>query len=430
MTAADLLAFINASPTPYHAATEIARRLRARGYEPALDDLQAGSSAEHPQIPPRGYFLRGGMLLAWHRPQVGPDAPFRIIGAHTDSPNLRIEPQPDLDGSGCRRLAAEPYGGVLLNSWLDRDLGLAGRVGVREADGSIGERLFRDDRPVLRVPQLAIHLDREVNDKGLVLNRQLHLNPVWGLGTGRPGEFREWVAEAVGVAAGDVLAWDAMCHVAEPGRLIGTAEDLLSAPRLDNLCSCYGAFAALEQADDGDQHISLIALFDHEEVGSESSTGALSPWLGRIIELLRGPEPASAQAAARSTAASRCLSADMAHGVHPNYPDRHEPNHRVTLGGGPVVKSNLNQRYATEALTSAEFVDACERVGVPVQQYAHRSDLPCGSTIGPITAARLGIATVDVGMAQLSMHSSRELMAADDVELMERSFGAWLSNRT
>ena len=370
------------------------------------------------------------MLLAWHRPEVGPDAPMRIIGAHTDSPNLRIKPQPDLDGSGFRRLAAEPYGGVLLNSWLDRDLGLAGRVGVREPDGSIGERLFRDDRPVLRVPQLAIHLDREVNDKGLVLNRQLHLNPVWGLGTGRPGEFREWVAEAVGVAAEDVLAWDAMCHVAEPGRLIGTAEDLLSAPRLDNLCSCYGAFAALEHADDSDQHISLIALFDHEEVGSESSTGALSPWLGRIIELLRGPEPASAQAAARSTAASRCLSADMAHGVHPNYPDRHESNHRVTLGGGPVVKSNLNQRYATEALTNAEFVAACERVGVPVQQYAHRSDLPCGSTIGPITAARLGIATVDVGMAQLSMHSSRELMAADDVELMERSFGAWLANRT
>ena len=391
--AADLLAFIDASPSPYHATAEAARRLDEAGVAHVRD---------------------GGLLIAWKHRAEG--LPWRIIGAHTDSPNLRIKPHPDLAGSAMRRLAAEPYGGTLLNSWLDRDLGLSGRVAVREADGTIGERLFRDDRPLLRVPQLAIHLDREITTTGLLLNKQQHLNPVWGLGTPADGAFVEWLADAVGAAPADVLAWDAMCHDVQPSRLLGVDEELVSAPRLDNLCSSYGAVRALLDAEPTTSNL-MIALFDHEEIGSETATGAASPRLQQQLDAL----------GAHDRAGSRVLSADMAHGTHPNYPDRHEPNHPIRLGGGPVVKVNVNGRYATEPLPHAEFASTCRDAGVPVQTYAHRADLACGSTIGPITAARLGITTFDVGMPQLSMHSSRELMAAVDVDHMLTAFTAWLA---
>lgn len=406
--AADLLSFIDASPSPYHAVATVAARLDAAGFD------AAPGTPTPSQLPRRGYLADGGLLIAWD--VVDPGLPWRIIGAHTDSPNLRIKPRPDLGGSGFRRLAAEPYGGALLNSWLDRDLGLSGRVAVRESDGSVGERRFRDDRPLLRVPQLAIHLDREITTNGLLLNKQQHLNPVWGLGTPTEGEFAAWLADAVGTAPSDVLAWDAMCHDTQPSGFLGIDEELVSAPRLDNLCSSYGALAAL-RAPSPETSNRMIALFDHEEIGSETATGAASPRLQQVLDAF-GPI---------DVAGSRVLSADMAHGTHPNYPERHEPNHPIRLGGGPVVKVNVNGRYATEAVTNGEFVAACRDAGVPTQVYAHRADLACGSTIGPITAARLGIATLDVGMAQLSMHSSRELMATADVGHMVAAFTAWLA---
>ena len=406
--AADLLSFIDASPSPYHAVAAAVARLDAAGYDAAPGTPTPG------QLPRRGYLADGGLLIAWDVADAA--LPWRIIGAHTDSPNLRIKPRPDLGGSGMRRLAAEPYGGALLNSWLDRDLGLSGRVAVRESDGTVGERRFRDDRPLLRVPQLAIHLDREISTTGLLLNKQQHLNPVWGLGTPAEGEFSAWLADAVGVVATDVLAWDVMCHDTQPSGFLGIEEELISAPRLDNLGSCHGALSALLAARPTSTN-TMIALFDHEEIGSETATGAGSPRLQQVLDAF-GPLDA---------AGSRVLSADMAHGTHPNYPERHEPNHPIALGGGPVVKVNVNGRYATEAITNGEFVAACQGAGVPTQVYAHRADLACGSTIGPITAARLGIATVDVGMPQLSMHSSRELMAASDVDHMVTAFTAWLS---
>jgi len=409
--AADLLSFIDASPSPYHAVAEAARRLDAAGFAEVTDAAPGG--------PGDAYLRSGGLLIAWRVAETGPDVGWRIIGAHTDSPNLRIKPHPDLAGSGMRRLAAEPYGGALLNSWLDRDLGLSGRVAVRESDGSIGSRLFRDDRPLLRVPQLAIHLDRDVTANGLVLDKQRHLNPVWGLGTPVDGDFAEWLAGAVGVDPSQVLAWDAMCHDTLPSGLLGVDEELISAARLDNLCSSFGAVTALTSAPTAPPasgRNTMIALFDHEEIGSETATGAASPWLARVLAGL-GPFDVTS---------SRVLSADMAHGTHPNYPERHEPKHTIALGGGPVVKVNVNGRYATEAVTNGEFLAACADAGVPAQTYAHRADLACGSTIGPITAARLGVATVDVGMPQLSMHSARELMAAADVAHMTAAFTAWL----
>lgn len=417
----DLLTFIDASPTPFHAVDEAAARLRRAGFtEVGLHEPWPAGGAS--------FVSRGGALVAWVAPEDDPARPLRMIGAHTDSPNLRIKPRPDMHSAGFRQLDVEPYGGLLLNSWLDRDLGLAGRVIVRDGPRQLRSVLFRDDRPLLRVPQLAIHLDREINERGLLLNRQQHMTPVWGLGSASEGDFATWLADTAGVASDQVVGWDVMCHDTLPAGFLGASEELISAPRLDNLCSCFGALSALIAAGDvAEGVVPLIALFDHEEVGSTTATGADSVLLAQVVERLVAARGGTAEDVIRACAASRCLSADMAHGTHPNYPDRHESNHHIALGGGPVIKTNINQRYATDGETAAWFRVVCDRAGIPVQDYSHRNDLPCGSTIGPITAARLAIPTVDVGMPQLSMHSIRELMASADVSMMTTAFTGWLA---
>jgi aspartyl aminopeptidase len=326
-----------------------------------------------------------------------------------------------------RQLRIEVYGGALLNSWLDRDLGLAGRVALRDGSGVTG-RLYRSAEPLLRVPQLAIHLDREIGERGLQLDRQTHMTPVWGLGDAAEGDFKEWLAAEIGVAVGDVLGWDLACFDHQGAAIIGGDASLLAAPRLDNLCSAFGAVEALLALrwSGGATAPGMIVLFDHEEVGSTSATGADSGWLGRVIEQRALAMGLDRSAHLEVLSGSTLLSADMAHGTHPNHPAKHEPGHWVRLGGGPVIKHNANQRYATDALGAAEFRRCCARAGVEVQEYSHRGDLPCGSTIGPLSAARLGARTVDVGMAQLSMHSARELMAVSDVAGMVAAFSAWM----
>jgi aspartyl aminopeptidase len=402
--ARDLLAFVNASPTPFHACATAAARLDAAGFTSVdeQDEWPRGTGGRH-------YVVRDGSLVAWTVPDGSASTtPFRIIGAHTDSPNLRVKPHPDVERASAQLLAAEVYGGALFNSWLDRDLALAGRVALR--GGRL--ELVHVERPIARIPQLAIHLDRDVNSKGLVLNPQQHLVPVWGVGDGSTPSFRAFLACELGVDPADVLFWDVMFHDANPGELIGRDNDLVSAPRLDNLASCWAAVEALTS--DPSDAIPVVALFDHEEIGSTSNRGAGSSLLDSVLERITARLGGDRDDWHRAVAGSTCLSADMAHATHPNYPERHEPAHWIALGGGPVVKTNASQRYATDARSAAVFIDACERAGVAVQQYAHRNDLPCGSTIGPITAARLGIPTVDVGAPQLSMHSSRELMATAD----------------
>jgi aspartyl aminopeptidase len=418
---ADLLAFVDAAPSPFHAVAEATRRLDDAGFTAVARDQPwpAGLTA--------GYVAEGGALVAWSVPHDAPaDAPFRLVGAHTDSPNLRIKPRPDIGTAGWRQLAVEVYGGALVNSWLDRDLGLSGRVVVRSAGGPEA-RLFKVDRPILRVPQLAIHLDRDVWDKGLQLNRQTHLNPVWSLGGPDPGRFERFLAGELEVAPDEVMAWDVMAHDVTPATLAGVDDELISAPRLDNLCSCAAAVAALVAAHASPgAAVAVISLFDHEEVGSISAAGAGGALLEAVVEqsvLSRGGDRS---AHLRALAGSACASADMAHATHPNYPERHEPAHPVRVNGGPVIKINTNQRYATDARTDAWFADACDAAGVPFQRFVSRSDMPCGSTIGPITAARLGIPTVDVGVAQLAMHSIRELCGAADPALFTRALTAWL----
>lgn len=419
----DLLAFVRESPTPFHAVDAAARRLAAGGFQPLSearpwDGLAAG----------RYFVVRGGTsVVAFVVPSSRKVDGFRIVGAHTDSPNLRLKPKPEYTKEGYAQLGVEVYGGALLSTWLDRDLSLAGRVFVREGAGAThaAVRLLRIDRPLVRVPQLAIHLDRDVNDKGLVLNKQEHLAPVFGLAGVDSESLGSLCATELGIAKEDITQLDLMLYDVTAPAIGGARGEFVFSARLDNLAMCHAATTALARASaralDGDGGLlPVVALFDHEEIGSESATGAHSAMLPHLLERIALSVGASREAFLRMLAGSSCVSADMAHAVHPNYPDRHEARHKPMLNGGPVIKVNAQQRYATSAETAAMFAELCRLEEVPVQHYAHRTDLPCGSTIGPITATLLGIRTVDVGNAMLSMHSIREMTGARDPERMTR----------
>ncbi|MGP3978160.1 M18 family aminopeptidase [Streptomyces sp. 8N114] len=417
-----LLTFLATSPSPYHAVANAAARLEKAGFRQVLE-------AEAWDAAPGGkYVLRGGALIAWYVPEnATPATPFRIVGAHTDSPNLRVKPVPDTGAHGWRQVAVEIYGGALLNTWLDRDLGISGRLTLR--DGST--HLVNVDRAVLRVPQLAIHLDRQVND-GLKLNRQRHMTPVWGLGQPREGDLLRFLAEESGLPADEITGWDLMTHSVEPPAYLGRDCELVAGPRMDNLLSVHAGVAALTAvaargAETQPGTIPVLAAFDHEENGSQSDTGAEGPLLGSVLERSVFARGGSYEDRARAWAGTVCLSSDTGHAVHPNYPERHEPGHHPLPNGGPILKVNVNQRYSTDGSGRALFAAACERAGVPWQSFVSNNDVPCGTTIGPITAARHGITTVDIGVAILSMHSARELAGADDPYLLANCLTAFLA---
>ena len=425
-TAQGLIDFVSASPTPFHAVANAAVMLDAAGFT-AVDDQQP-----FPTAPGRYYVASAGALVAWVAPPGMPSTePFRVVGTHTDSPNLRVKPQPDLVKAGWQMVAVEPYGGLLLNSWLDRDLGLAGRVAVRDASTPTGiaTRLFHDHAPLLRVAQLAIHLDRGVNERGLVLNPQQHLVPLWGVGE-RPVSVAAYLAEQVGVDAGDVLAWDAMLHDTQPPQRIGRERELIAAPRMDNLASSYAALRALVHVAASGEHPAyrpVVVLFDHEEVGSRSERGAGSPLLPSVLERIVLAAGGGREDWWRALAGTIVASADMAHATHPNYAELHEPSHRVVMNGGPVLKVNTELRYATDAVGAAAIRLAADQAGVPLQVFVTRSDLPCGSTIGPITAGQVGVTTVDLGAPMLSMHSIRELAGVADQAMYAATLAAFLA---
>ncbi len=420
---ADLIAFLAASPTPYHAVRSSTARLDAAGFTPLAE-----ADAWEDLAPGRYYVVQEGSALVAFVVPDRPIAGFRIVGAHTDSPNLRLKPKPDYTKEGYLQLGVEVYGGALLNSWLDRDLGLAGRAMVR-IGAAIETRLILLDHPRVRVPQLAIHLDREVNEKGLVLNKQEHLAPVLGLRASGEAEVKALVAEAVGLAPADVVHLDLMLYDTLAPATGGAHDELLFSARLDNLAMCHAGVQALARvAGTATGELSpVLALFDHEEVGSQSATGAESYFLPRVLERLsrRGGRPFDAHA--RALARSLCLSADMAHAVHPNYESRHEARHKPALNGGPVLKVNSQQRYATSARTATVVEELCRLHQIPLQHYVNRTDLPCGSTIGPITSTLLGVATADVGNPMLSMHSCREMSGVNDPAMMERLMAAFFA---
>ena len=415
-----LIAYLAASPTPFHACAESARQLEAAGF------TRLAERDRWPAERGRWYLVRGGSLIAWSTEHAA-DATtgWRMVGAHTDSPNLRLKPQSAYLAGDWRMLGVEPYGGGIWASWLDRDLGLAGRaVAGRGADRR--EVLFDIDKAILRVSRLAIHLDR---DEATPLNRQLHLAPAAGLGH-EPVDVRSLIADAARVPADELLAWEAMTYDLQPAGYVGLADEFVAGARMDNLATSYAGTRALIDAcaAPGAAPVSmLLALFDHEEIGSQTDRGAASALLSTVLERVATTLGGGRDEMHRALAASVIASGDMAHATHPNRPDRHEPHHQVAMNGGPVLKLNVNGRYATDAPGQAAFELACAQAQVPVQRFVVRSDLPCGSTVGPVTAALTGVTTVDFGAPTLSMHSVRELVGTDDQRMYAAALTAFLA---
>ncbi|OFI36532.1 M18 family aminopeptidase [Arthrobacter sp. SW1] len=428
----DLGEYVTASPSSFHAVHEAARRLDAAGFT-GLDEAEAWGSA-HGAF----YVIRDGALIAWVVPEgAGPATPFNILGTHTDSPSFKLKPKPTTGKFGWLQAGVEVYGGPLLNSWLDRELRLAGRLVMLD-----GTEHLTATGPLLRFPQLAIHLDRAVNE-GLALGKQQHMNPVFGLGDPAAEDLLGVLAAAVSpVGAHDdgstpddggapaavdpafavdpaqIGGYDIVVADTQAPAVFGARSEFFASGRLDNLSSTHAGLAALiAHAADGTQAggpIAVLAAFDHEEIGSASRSGACGPILEDILTRVSDGLGATVSERRQAFAASFCVSADAGHAVHPNYPERHDPVNRPILNGGPLLKINANQRYATDATGAAFWARLSGEAGVPYQEFVSNNDIPCGSTIGPLTATRLGIRTVDVGIPLLSMHSARELCGTAD----------------
>jgi aspartyl aminopeptidase len=415
----DLADFVQASPSAFHAVAETASRLEAHGFA-QLDETDAWAEGE--QGAGRHYVIRDGAIIAWIQPPTATGTtPYRIIGSHTDSPGFKLKPKPTIGSEGWLQAGVEVYGGPLLNSWLDRELEFAGRLVF--ADGT--SELVRTG-PFLRFPQLAIHLDREVNE-GLTLKRQAHMNPIIGVGDRSETDVLGHLAGLVGRSAADVDGYDIVVADTAAPAVFGLDDTLFASGRLDNLSSMHAGLTAFMRLDDTPGAIPVFAAFDHEEVGSATRSGAAGPFLADLLGRIGAGLGASETERMRALADSWCLSADAGHAVHPNYPDRHDPANRPLVNRGPLLKINANQRYATDAMGAAEWARACRQAGVGYQEFVSNNDVPCGSTIGPITATRLGIRTIDVGIPLLSMHSARELCGVDDPAALADAIEAFLA---
>ena len=408
----DLGAYVSASPSSFHAVHEAARRLDAVGFT-ALDELQPWDGGAG-----KFYVIRDGALIAWVTPEnAGPTTGFNILGAHTDSPSFKLKPKPTTGKFGWLQAGVEVYGGPLLNSWLDRELQLAGRLVLRD-----GTEHLTATGPLLRFPQLAIHLDRGVNDNGLHLSKQQHMNPIFGQGDPAGEDLLALLAsrvEGTTVDAADIGGYDVVVADTQAPAVFGAKGEFFASGRLDNLSSTHAGLQALiahASAAPARGPIAVLAAFDHEEIGSNSRSGACGPILEDILVRISDGLGASVSQRRQAIAASFCVSADAGHAVHPNYAGKHDPANRPVLNGGPLLKINANQRYATDATGAAFWARLCDESGVPYQEYVSNNDLPCGSTIGPLTATRLGIRTVDVGIPLLSMHSARELCGVEDAK--------------
>ncbi|MBJ2121750.1 M18 family aminopeptidase [Arthrobacter sp. MSA 4-2] len=408
----DLGAYVSASPSSFHAAAEGGRRLEAAGFVRLLEE------EVFPAEPGSYFVIRDGALIAWVLPaDAGATTGFSILGAHTDSPSFKLKPKPTTGRHGWLQAGVEVYGGPLLNSWLDRELTLAGRIVTLD-----GREHLVDTGPLLRFPQLAIHLDRAVND-GLALDKQQHMFPVWGLGDPREADLLGLAASTAGIDPADIGGFDLVAADTQTPRVFGAEGAFFASGRLDNLTSVHAGLAGLLEAAAGKEKgrpIAVLAAFDHEEVGSASRSGASGPFLEDILLRISGALGANLEDRMRALAASFCISADAGHAVHPNYAERHDPANHPVLNGGPLLKINANQRYTTDAHGAAHWAVLCGEAGVPYQEFVSNNSVPCGSTIGPLTATRLGIRTVDVGTPLLSMHSAREMCGVGDPERLAR----------
>ncbi|MDA9090544.1 M18 family aminopeptidase [Porticoccaceae bacterium] len=400
-----LRAFLDASPTPFHAVSSMGDLLTKAGFTQLneSDDWALKSGDKH-------FVSRNGSsIIAF---TVGSEPlnknGLRMAGAHTDSPCLMVKPQPEISKNGYFQLGVEVYGGALLNPWFDRDLSIAGRLVYRDGNQQLKQQLVDFERPVAMIPSLAIHLDREAN-KGRTVNAQKDIPPILMLSNGKE-DFRALLAEEFLPAGAEVLDYELCFYDTQGAAMVGINNEFLASARLDNLLSCFVATQALLQADSS--NTCLMVCNDHEEVGSVSAVGADGPFLEAVIARLNGCHESHERN--RVIEQSLMVSCDNAHAAHPNYLDKHDSSHVPVLNGGPVIKVNVKQRYATTSVTASLFRQFCASVDVPVQTFVSRSDLGCGSTIGPITASRLGVPTLDVGIPQLAMHSCREVTGSED----------------
>lgn len=405
----NLLDFIDASPSPWHAVASIESQLLAFQFVKLEESAPWQLLAQG-----RYYVIRDDSSIIMFVMGLKPllETGFKIIGAHTDSPGLRIKPNAANATDGLLRLGVEIYGGPILATFTDRDLGLAGRVSYKDDQANIVSQLVNFDRPLLRLPNLAIHMNRTVNEDGLKLHKQnelLLILSTWAEESLPKAYFSELLQQQLACPAERILSWDLAVSDTQKGAFWGANNEFYADSQLDNLASCHAALQALltESVLNGDNSV-VCAFFDHEEIGSTSCKGADGSFLGDILQRISLTVEDSREGYSRVLAQSFQISADMAHAYQPNFPWAYEPDHKVMINKGPVIKVNANQNYSTESISQAQFIDWCEQAEVPYQTYAHRSDLACGSTIGPITSARLGIRSLDVGSPLWAMHSIRE----------------------
>ncbi|WP_084543650.1 M18 family aminopeptidase [Boudabousia marimammalium] len=412
--------FIQDSPSAYHAADTVAKAFTAAGFKPQDEtDTWDASAGGH-------YIIRDGAIIAYRIPEgAKADHPYRILGCHTDSPTLKIKPNPDATSpDGFNQVGVEIYGGALINSWLDRDLEVAGRI----IDRAGKTHLVRTG-PIMRVPQLAIHLDRGVND-GLKLEKQQHIHPVWGVNSTETS-LLGYVARLAGLESeADIAGYDLISADTQAPSFLGGKQEMLAGGRMDNLVTVFaGMRAFLRLTEETPEAITVFAAFDHEEIGSGTRAGAAGSVLEDVLRRTTTALGGDTEAYLRALAKSSCLSSDVGHSVHPNYPQKHDPDTRPVMGKGPMLKINANQRYVTDGPGTAIWRDAVERAGVPSQEFVSHNDVPCGSTIGPMAATRLGILTVDIGVPILSMHSIRELCHVDDLVALSKVCEAYWAGK-
>ncbi|MDH5735059.1 MAG: M18 family aminopeptidase [Gammaproteobacteria bacterium] len=400
-----LMEFIELSPTPFHAVATMIGRLECMGYQCLFESepwqLKKG----------QGYYVtrNDSSIIAFKTgKQDVISTGVRMVGAHTDSPCLKVKPQPEMVKNGYFQLGVEVYGGALLNPWFDRDLSLAGRVSYLADDDEIVHTLINFETPVAVIPSLAIHLDREANENRSI-NAQKDIPPVLiKLPNEDKPNFKAILLQLMKQQHGitdaiEVLDYELSFYDVQPPSFVGLHQDFIAAARLDNLLSCYTGLMSLFEA--SDEVTSLLVCNDHEEVGSSSASGAYGTFLKSVLERIAG----CGEKFTRTMTHSMFISADNAHAVHPNFADRYDDNHGAIINQGPVIKTNANQRYASNSETSAIFRRLCHQADVPVQAFVVRSDMACGSTIGPVTASELGVKTLDVGVPTFAMHSIREL---------------------
>jgi len=418
-----LINFINKAPTAWHAVDALILDLEENGFK------KLEESGKWTLLPGERYFTcrNGSSIAAFVMPKDKPKTA-SIVGSHTDSPALKLKPHAEFRKGNMAMVGVEIYGGPLLNSWLNRDLGIAGKV-VYSIEGEILESLVNIVDSPLMIPQLAIHLDRNINEQGLLLNKQQHLSAIASTGIKNENiSYLEPLLERHLPPHGALLAHDLFLYPLEKASFIGYEGEMIAGYRIDNLCSAYGSMTALiEENAPLEDKIKLCISWDHEEIGSTSAEGAASSFLPNLLERIMLAVGKGRDDYLRLLASSICLSVDSGHALNPNYIDRHEPYHQPLLNEGVVLKINALKRYATDARTGGLVAELCRRENLPLQRFVVRTDMPCGSTIGPITAALTGIPTVDIGMPQLSMHSCREICGTKDYLSLQRLIKSFLS---